>query len=198
MGKIMTNDYQYVDLGLPSGTLWATCNVGAQRPTEIGLFFQWGDTKGYKKSCDEQPFVKQSYKFIYNNAFSKYTFTDGKCILDLEDDAAHANMGGSWKMPTIKQLEELSHNVVFHEYDKCVKLKSKRNNREMSLPLNGYYINNTLYACGSNALLWGCERETKNGHNEYASYFCGSVSNGIFAFTDRLFGFNVRGVINTK
>lgn len=42
-------DYDYVDLGLPSGTLWATCNVGASKPSEYGLYFQWGDTKGYTK-----------------------------------------------------------------------------------------------------------------------------------------------------
>ena len=41
------NGYSYVDLGLPSGTLWATCNVGASKPSDAGLYFQWGDTQGY-------------------------------------------------------------------------------------------------------------------------------------------------------
>ena len=47
--NINNNGYDYVDLGLPSGTLWATCNVGASKPSELGLYFQWGDTKGYKE-----------------------------------------------------------------------------------------------------------------------------------------------------
>ena len=44
--KINNNEHPYVDLGLPSGTLWAICNVGASKPSELGLYFQWGDTKG--------------------------------------------------------------------------------------------------------------------------------------------------------
>ena len=202
MNEIITNDYQYVDLGLPSGTLWAACNVGAQRPTEIGLYFQWGDTKGYKKNCEEQPFSQYSYKFTSHDVgvsrYTKYNPIDNKFILDLEDDAAHAIMGGSWRMPTSKQFEELSNNVKFHRFDKFVILKSKRNNRQMILPFNGYYINNTQYSCGNNTLLWGCERENINGRTEYVSYLCGSGTGGIHTFTDRYFGFNVRGVINTK
>lgn len=45
--SINNNGYGYVDLGLPSGTLWATCNIGASKPSESGLYFQWGDTEGY-------------------------------------------------------------------------------------------------------------------------------------------------------
>ena len=45
--KINTNGFGYVDLGLPSGTLWATCNVGADKPSDFGLYFQWGDVQGY-------------------------------------------------------------------------------------------------------------------------------------------------------
>lgn len=47
--EINNNGYEYVDLGLPSGTLWATCNVGASKPSDYGLYFQWGDTIGYPK-----------------------------------------------------------------------------------------------------------------------------------------------------
>ena len=48
--EINNNGYDYVDLGLPSGTLWATCNIGASKPSEYGLYFQWGDTIGYSLS----------------------------------------------------------------------------------------------------------------------------------------------------
>ena len=54
---INNNGYDYVDLGLPSGTLWATCNVGAERSSDYGLYFQWGDTKGYAKD-----YIEKSHK----------------------------------------------------------------------------------------------------------------------------------------
>ena len=96
--SINSNGHPYVDLGLPSGTLWATMNVGAKKPTESGLYFQWGDTIGYTKkqiSKDKQ-FIWKNYKYSINGSdenFSKYTTTGD--TLELEDDAAHVHMGGS-------------------------------------------------------------------------------------------------------
>ena len=196
MKGIQTNDYQYVDLGLPSGTLWAACNVGAQKPTESGLFFQWGDTKGYEKPTDEKPFNRQTYKYygIINGRFgyTKYTRKDGKKTLDLDDDAAHVHMGGSWKMPTIKQLEELSKNVKFRKCNKHVILESLCNGKQMILPLSGYFINQYNSAVDLMSLLWGCETSI----GECVSYFCTSYEIGASQGTYRFFGFNVRGVIN--
>ena len=99
------NGHDYVDLGLPSGTLWATCNVGASKASDYGLYFQWGDTQGYtagqvgygegqKKFADDW----NDYKFGASPNFTKYTSTGA--TLDLEDDAANASMGGDWHMPT--------------------------------------------------------------------------------------------------
>ncbi len=105
---------EYVDLGLPSGTLWATCNVGANAPEEYGDYFAWGETEP-KKKCS-----KKNYKWCshYDNNYtwiSKYRcqkdaksdFVDGKYILDPEDDAATVNWGSEWCMPTTAQLVEL-------------------------------------------------------------------------------------------
>lgn len=108
-----TNGHEFVDLGLTSGTLWATCNVGAQKPTDAGLYFQWGDTVGYPneqivKDYGKDIFTWDHYKWSINGSntnFSKYT-TKGQ-VLDLEDDAAHVHMGGDWHMPTPQQIEEL-------------------------------------------------------------------------------------------
>lgn len=113
-----THKYEYVDLGLPSGTLWATCNVGAQKPTDAGLYFQWGDTEGYTneqivKDYGKDIFTWNHYKWSINGSstnFSKYT-TKGQ-ILDLDDDAAHVHMGGDWHMPTPEQLQELYHETT--------------------------------------------------------------------------------------
>lgn len=109
------NDKQFVDLGLPSGTLWATMNVGASKPSDVGLYFQWGDTSGY--TADQvgksKLFKWIDYKFTKNEhplSFSKYT-TSG-ATLDLEDDAAHVNMGGDWHIPTPEQIQELTANTT--------------------------------------------------------------------------------------
>lgn len=113
------NGYEYVDLGLPSGTLWAKYNVGANSEEETGLYFQWGDTQGYTAEQvgneeGQKAFTWNDYKFSIDGSssnFSKYNLTDNKSILDLEDDAAHTNMGGDWKMPTRSQMEELVNNT---------------------------------------------------------------------------------------
>ena len=108
------NGHPYVDLNLPSGTLWATMNVGASKPTERGLYFQWGDIVGYKENqIGKEPINKRfeysDYRWLLADryqAFTKYTKPSGK--LDLEDDAAHIHMGSSWHMPTNEQIKELA------------------------------------------------------------------------------------------
>ena len=108
-----TNGHSYVDLGLPSGTLWATMNVGASKPSDYGQYFQWGDTNGYTADQvgKDKQFNWEDYKFSINGSrydFSKYGYT-----FQLEDDAAHVNMGGDWHMPTNEQIEELFNSTDF-------------------------------------------------------------------------------------
>ena len=119
---INNNGFEYVDLALPSGTLWATCNVGASKPSDFGLYFQWGDTIGYSKEqvgFDEgkKMFFWGDYKWYLSGSpydgsikFKKYTSTGA--ILELEDDAAHVNMDGDWHMPTPDQFQELIDNTI--------------------------------------------------------------------------------------
>lgn len=101
------NGYEYVDLGLPSGTLWATMNVGATSETDYGLYFAWGEIKGYPDALTKN-FEWSDYKWYDNhlNNFTKYNQIDKK-KLETQDDAASMNMGGFWKMPSREQLEEL-------------------------------------------------------------------------------------------
>ena len=111
------NGHEYVDLGLPSGTLWAKMNVGAESETDYGLYFAWGETTGYPaKEVDgnwvidaPKQFSPEDYAFtdLSTKTITKYNATDGKTTLDLEDDAAHVNMGGDWHMPNIAQCVEL-------------------------------------------------------------------------------------------
>lgn len=99
----------YVDLGLPSRTLWATCNIGADRPEEFGDYFAWGETEPKEeyswstyKYCDGTEDTMTKY---CNDSSSDYY--DKKRRLDPEDDAAIANWGNEWQMPSAEQIEEL-------------------------------------------------------------------------------------------
>lgn len=114
-------EYKYVDLGLPSGLLWATMNVGANSETDYGLYFQWGDTQGYTASEVGSGEEKKAFKwsdYKYGNGGSsaadmtKYNSTDKKTTLDLKDDAARVNMGGNWRMPTEAEFQELINNTT--------------------------------------------------------------------------------------
>jgi len=111
--------YKAINLGLPSGILWADRNIGAATPEDSGLYFQWGDTQGYTAEQvgngeGLKPFIWTDYKFLIDGSssnFSKYNASDSKTVLDPEDDAAHVNMGGNWRMPTTEECEELCLNT---------------------------------------------------------------------------------------
>ena len=109
------NGHEYVEIG---GLKWATMNIGANSITDTGLYFQWGDTQGYTA---EQVGSGEGQKYFgwadykYGNGTSspgatgmtKYNATDGKTVLEASDDAAVANWGGSWRMPTTAEFQAL-------------------------------------------------------------------------------------------
>ena len=106
------SEHEYVDLGLPSGTLWATCNVGANSPEEYGDYFAWGETESKElyewttyKWCNGS--YRTITKYCIDSNFGYNGFTDNKMELDTEDDAATANWGKDWQMPSIDQIKEL-------------------------------------------------------------------------------------------
>ncbi len=116
---VFEDGYDFVDLGLPSGTLWATCNVGAESEEDFGLYFSWGNVEGAPKDGIESgEFTFGTYgnmvKYMdtATETFTKYTTIDGKGVLDLEDDAAYVHIGGNCHMPTKEQCEELTANTT--------------------------------------------------------------------------------------
>jgi hypothetical protein len=116
---VNVNIHEYVDLGLPSGTLWATCNIGADNPEDYGLYFAWGETTGYTQdTTDGHSFNWASYKYAIDdyNTLTKYCndsyygyngFTDTLTELEPGDDAATVNWGSDWCMPSHAQFVEL-------------------------------------------------------------------------------------------
>ncbi|MBR5638156.1 MAG: hypothetical protein IKW83_00190 [Muribaculaceae bacterium] len=109
--------HEYVDLGLPSGTLWATTNIGATNPEDYGDYFAWGETEPKEsydwttyKWCKGSDYALTKYCTQTNYGYNG--FYDGKSELDPEDDAATANWGPNWCMPSLDQIQELIDNCT--------------------------------------------------------------------------------------
>ena len=101
-GKQYFPEHEYVDLGL--SVKWATCNVGAANPEEVGGLFAWGET------TTKTEYSYSTYKYSVDGVrgnYTKYCNEDNKTVLDLEDDVAHAKWGGNWRMPTSAEMDEL-------------------------------------------------------------------------------------------
>ena len=157
--KLNSITYNTVDLGLPSGTLWADRNVGAATPEDYGDYFAWGETepKGYYdwdtyKWCNGS--ISTLTKYCTD---SPYGTVDDKTTLDLEDDAAYVNMGSEWRMPTYAELDELKTKCTWTwttqngVYGRKV---TGPNSNSIFLPAAGYRYASDLYFAGSDGLYW--------------------------------------------
>ena len=113
------NGHDWVDLGLPSGTKWATCNVGANSPTAYGNYYAWGET-----------FTKSEY------GESNYTYSDNPTILPPSADAATANWGNGWRMPTNTEFDELQKRCSWEWKDGGYKVTGPNGN-SIFLPAAG-------------------------------------------------------------
>ena len=196
------NGFEYVDLGLPSGTMWATCNVGADKPEDQGLLFQFGRVDGYrfgdtnhKIKLNKQNKQDTGDEFIPKTASGKlYGKND---ILDSEDDAAHVNMGGKWRMPTKDELKELFNNTT-RKVETINRVKgmlftSKINNKRLFVPFAGYWYNGSFAAAGSYAIVWSSQVHPSNVI--YACrLLCHSSGSANIDYNFRSDAFSVRGV----
>ena len=155
------NGHEFVDLGLPSRTLWATCNVGATSPEQAGLYFAFGETKGFTA----EQVKKGERSFFWKDYVEKITSSD----LSLEQDAAHVHMGGEWRMPTKAEFEELFSNttqtwtldyngtgVVGHIF------VSKSNGNSVFFPAAGYRCNSPLYKADLYGRYWTASWDSKH------------------------------------
>lgn len=130
--------YTFVDLGLPSGTLWATCNVGVKNPWESGKYYLWGDLKGYT--------VEDTYEYSpsRHELLLKYT-NNFNYLLDSEDDVAAVECGTGAHIPTYAQFQELNNltnKTTINNYEgtgvKVIKYASKNNENFIIIPCSGY------------------------------------------------------------
>lgn len=208
--KINTNGFEFVDLGLPSGTLWSTCNVGADNPTDFGLYFQWGDVQGYTAEQvgngeGQKRFANDfsDYKWhesgivdVDNIKFKKYTV--GGAALKLEDDAVHTHMGGDWHMPTISQIKELIDNTT-SEWTEQNGVKGKLlisksdTSKTIFFPAAGIAWDGSVRYSGVDGYVWSSMLDVTYVDSGQGLLFCSGYVN-LFS-DDRYIGLPVRGVL---
>jgi hypothetical protein len=199
--NINSNGFDYVDLGLPNGTLWATQNVGASKPSDYGLYFQWGDSKGYTKEQlgKDKMFTWADYKWSIDGSdsnFSKYT-KEGSA-LDLADDAANANMGGDWHLPTDDQTIELIENTTstWSTQDGVngrLFISKKDTSKSIFIPAAGGAWDGSLFGRGSFGGVWFSMLDASHVNGGQSLYFY-SDDEGLGNYY-RFVGLSVRGVI---
>ena len=183
------NGHSFVDLGLPSGLLWATCNVGAKMPWETGLYFAWGETTGYTATQVKEGLRKFSK--------SSYKVKNVKADLTPEQDAAHANMGGKWRMPTKENFQELIKNCDSEwteDYNGTgvagELFTSTTNGNSVFFPDAGYCNGSSVRSVSSRGYCWSASWDTSDDawYLSFNSWDIGTDSLG------RYLGFSVRGV----
>lgn len=207
--RLHDDDYrghEYVDLGLPSGLKWATCNVGAELPEENGNYYRWAETKSIVESeaTDHKYFV--GFKLTKYNLNEKLGVVDNKIVLDPEDDAAHVAWGGKWRMPTHEEMTELItycskekytiNSVTGYKY-------TGPNGNSIFLPYSGVYFSGGSSATptnyGQGLYYWSSSLndEPSLGSSNYGEYECNYafyLDKTSISKTFRRFGLPVRAV----
>ena len=191
-----TGGHEYVDLGL--SVKWATCNVGANKPEDYGDYFAWGETKPKSTyNWSTYKWCRGSYdtQTKYNTKGS-YGTVDNKKTLELSDDAARANWGGAWRMPTDAEWTELREQCTWtwttQNGVKGYKVTSKSNGNSIFLPAAGYRYDSSLYGAGSNGYYWSSSLHADSPY--YAWYVSFLSSNVSRYYNRRYYGFSVRPV----
>ena len=196
--------YDCVDLGLPSGILWAKWNVGATGETDYGLYFSWGGTTGYAYQSTAKTFGWGDYELGDGgsgpNNMTKYNSTDELMELELVDDAAHINMGGHWRMPNTAQLQELIDNTTnewvadYNSSGKSGRLfRSISNGNTLFFPAAGFCNNGNWSNANSDGFVWSRLRDAYAPGTNCLNFKSESVS--IPTQIKRSGGRSVRGIV---
>ena len=196
--KVKQNEYNYqlIDLGLPSGTLWMDRNVGANSPEDAGLYFAWGETTGY--TADEVGKTKQFSWDVYKfgNSLTKYNTTDGLTTLETTDDAVLQNVH-KYSMPTKEQLQELidgttstwtTQNGVNGRL-----FTSKTNGNSIFVPAAGYGDYGSVGSVGSYGFLWSSSLNEDYTNSAWNLFFYSDDVD--LRYNERCSGLSVRGVV---
>lgn len=194
------NGHAFVDLGLPSGTLWATCNVGAASPEDYGSLVSWGDFVTERSS-----YAWSSYPYGPENNPGKYNGTDGLTVLGADDDVAFITMGGNWHLPTTAQTTELISNTTLTtgvtNSVNCVYLTSNINGNQLVIPMSGLQNNdwglNTRTSAGEGGAMWTVNLESGSSYKLARTMTFNVIGDGVQNDgLSRPTGLACRGVLN--
>ena len=178
------NSYTWVDLGL--SVKWATYNVGATKPEEYGDYFAWGETepKDYYDWSTYKWCRRKDEKLTKYCTESNYGTVDNNTVLDSADDAATANWGGSWRMPTKAEQDELHNNCTWtwttQNGVNGYKVTSNSNGNSIFLPAAGHRYQSSLYDAGSYGDYWSSSLKTNNPDGACSLYFNSSNVGGYY------------------
>ena len=211
--------YQAIDLGL--SVKWASCNVGASKPEEYGMYFRWGETTGHYQTGTtvtgdpynwvNTPFQTQNAEDWLQTKYTKYlgsvdspykdpSATDAdavKTVLDPEDDAARANMGSDWRMPTSTEFQELYDNTTSEwttENGVYGRKFTASNGNYIFIPAAGLCNGGAVYNMRSRAYVWSSSLNASNPYDAYYLFFYSSTVVYPQHNYNRYYGFSVRGV----
>ncbi len=193
------NGHEYVDLGL--SVMWATCNVGAENSEDYGNYYAWGETTT-KSTYD---WSTSKYWDYDTDSLTKYTGSDGVVTLEVDDDAAHVNWGGDWRMPTITEMQELldEKNCTWSWTDDYNGtgvagriITSKTNGNSIFLPAAGYRYDSQLSSDGSYGGYWSSSLRTDNPYYAYDVGFNSGAYN--LTYDEWYYGQSVRAVVETS
>ena len=189
-----------VDLGLPSGTLWADRNVGADAPEAYGDHFAWGETE--VKQC----YSWNTYKWCNGTSStltkyctsSVYGTVDHKTVLDLDDDAAYVNMGTEWRMPTVEEQQELTRNCTYTKTTQNGVNGYKvtgPNGNSIFFPAAGYSDDEYCLNVGKDHNYWASSLYS----SIYAIFFNPNPSGAYYhTYDNRCLGRSVRAVLRSE
>ena len=186
-----------VDLGLPSGTLWADRNVGADSPEDYGDYFAWGETSTKSTyNWSTYKWCKGSEDTMTKYCTSRYCGTvDNKTVLDLEDDAAYVNMGAEWRMPTHDELTELR-TICTWTWTTQNGTKGHKvtgpNGNSIFLPAAGCCDDSSLSDAGSWGKFWSASLYENYPSRAWRLYFYSGSPHTYYL--KRYFGLTVRAV----
>ncbi len=197
-------EHEYVDLGLPSGTLWATCNIGASAPEECGDYFAWGETtpkvyygwstyKWFATGASQTGFMK----YCCDSSAGYFDFDDGKTELNPADDAATMNWGPNWQMPSDNQLNELDESCSWQWTQRNGVngyLITGPNGKTMFLPLTGFYVGSSRVRAGFDGEYWSRTLFTEYYSSSRACYLTFYDEDWYWFATARFYGLPVRPV----
>ena len=197
------NGHEYVEIG---GLKWATMNIGASKPSDYGLYFAWGDTQGYTAEQvgygeGQKHFGWEDYKYGNpdDTGITKYNETDGKTILEPSDDAAVANWGGSWRMPTTGDFQTLGAavNTAWTQVNGAYGIlctDKTDSSKTLFVPAAGYCSDGGVIYVDGEGEYWSSSLSTDDRQNAYNLYFVSFSDNWGFS-NYRYCGFAVRPVV---